>query len=258
MKKSILIALSIGACLSLKAQNETVNGNLDVTGKLGVGISNPTENLEVKTFGGTFKTYKYGPEYLIAVNGGWARGFRIRHQTSDNPVVFGNYGGIAYISCGFSSGADKTGYQNRKLSIKKNGNVGIGIDNPNNKLSVNGKIKTQEVIVSANGWPDFVFKKSYDLPTLKEVEEHINTKGHLKDIPSEKEVIENGFLLGEMDSKLLQKIEELTLYTIEQEKQINKQKKEIASLKEMTTIVKKQEEDIQKLTDMVTRLLNDK
>ena len=73
----------------------------------------------------------------------------------------------------------------------------------------------------------------YNLPTLEEVERHINKKGHLKDIPSAKEVEENGIFLGDMNSKLLQKIEELTLYIIQQEKKIKEQSKEINDLKSL-------------------------
>lgn len=109
----------------------------------------------------------------------------------------------------------------RMTIIGETGNVGIGILNPGDwKLAVNGKIRATEVKVET-GWSDFVFYEDYDLPTLEEVERHIKTKGHLKDIPNAKEVEENGFLLGELNAKLLQKIEELTLYTIEQEKKIN-------------------------------------
>jgi len=99
-----------------------------------------------------------------------------------------------------------------------NGNVGIGQTNPLNKLDVNGTIHSKEVKVDMDGWSDFVFKKEYKLPTLEEVEKHILEKGHLENIPSEEEVLKNGINLGEMNSKLLQKIEELTLYLIDQEK----------------------------------------
>ncbi|MCB4797225.1 hypothetical protein [Neotamlana laminarinivorans] len=112
-----------------------------------------------------------------------------------------------------------------------NGNVGIGTDlssNPNNyKLAVKGTIGAQKVKVenSSLTWSDFVFYKDYNLPTLKQVEQHIKEKGHLKDIPSAKEVKQNGIYLAEMNAKLLQKIEELTLYTIQQEKKIQSQDK---------------------------------
>ncbi|WP_303316686.1 hypothetical protein Q4Q34_07735 [Flavivirga abyssicola] len=91
-------------------------------------------------------------------------------------------------------------------------------------FAVKGKVITEEVKVQiyAN-WPDYVFNKDYSLPSLTEVENHINENGHLKDIPSAKDVLENGILLGDMNAKLLEKIEELTLYTIQQEKQLKEQ-----------------------------------
>jgi len=107
--------------------------------------------------------------------------------------------------------------------IYNGGNVGIGSSPAADwKLSVNGKIRAKEVKVET-GWADFVFEKDYDLPDLSEVEKHINEKGHLKDIPSAEEVAENGINMGEIQARLLQKIEELTLYTIAQEKQLKEQ-----------------------------------
>lgn len=101
--------------------------------------------------------------------------------------------------------------------------VGIGTNTPDTTLAVNGTIHSKEVKVDINGWPDYVFKKDYNLPTLEEVEEHINAKGYLENIPSEEEVLKNGIHLGEMNANLLQKIEELTLYMIH----INKKVKEL-------------------------------
>jgi hypothetical protein len=116
------------------------------------------------------------------------------------------------------------------LTIDK-GNVGIGTTNPNNKLDVNGTIHSKEVKVDLLGWSDFVFKKEYKLATLEEVEKHINEKGHLENIPSEEEVLKNGINLGEMNAKLLQKIEELTLYMIEMKKDNLEIKKENIQIK---------------------------
>jgi len=101
------------------------------------------------------------------------------------------------------------------------GNVGIGVSSPQNKLDVNGTIHSKEVKVDMNGWSDFVFKKDYKLPTIDEVDKHINENGHLENIPSEEEVLKNGINLGEMNAKLLQKIEELTLYIIDLNKKVN-------------------------------------
>lgn len=106
------------------------------------------------------------------------------------------------------------------------GNVGIGtnsfydsLDNYTYALSVEGGIRAHSVKVYTS-WADYVFEGDYVLPTLKDVEIYINENGHLKDIPSAKEVEISGIELGEMNKLLLQKIEELTLYTIEQEKRL--------------------------------------
>ncbi|MCM0666898.1 hypothetical protein [Flavobacterium tyrosinilyticum] len=110
------------------------------------------------------------------------------------------------------------------------GKVGIGKLNPTNELDVNGTIHSKEVKVDMTGWSDFVFKKDYALPSLEEVEKHILEKGHLQNIPNEEEVLKNGINLGEMNSKLLQKIEEMTLYMIEMKKENENMKKENESL----------------------------
>jgi hypothetical protein len=120
-----------------------------------------------------------------------------------------------------------------RMTLTPEGNVGIGVAPPASyKLAVNGKIGAREVEVHTNAWADFVFKKDYQLPSLQAVEAHIKEKGHLPDIPSEKEVKEKGISLGEMDAKLLQKIEELTLYLIEQNKALQVQQQAIKELQQ--------------------------
>ncbi len=81
----------------------------------------------------------------------------------------------------------------------------------------------KEIVVTTdeNYWSDYVFEDGYQLRSLKEVEQFISTNGHLPDVPSAKEVTENGQDLGRMDAILLRKIEELTLYIIELEKRLN-------------------------------------
>ena len=102
------------------------------------------------------------------------------------------------------------------------GQVGIGTASPDEALTVKGKIHTQEVRVDLLGAvaPDYVFYKDYDLRTLKEVQQFIDEHGHLPNIPSAAEMERNGVSLKEMNLKLLEKIEELTLYILEQEKEI--------------------------------------
>lgn len=96
--------------------------------------------------------------------------------------------------------------------------------------SVDGTLKAREIRVDAEVWADFVFEEDYKLKTLSEVENFIERNKHLPDIPSRGEVKGKGISLAIMDAKLLQKIEELTLYIIEQQKQLNEQKKIINQL----------------------------
>ncbi|SDF65297.1 autotransporter outer membrane beta-barrel domain-containing protein [Epilithonimonas hungarica] len=114
-----------------------------------------------------------------------------------------------------------------------NGTIGIGTSNlPSDgiagdgekyKLFVKDGIKTEKVkveIAAANGWADYVFTKDYKLMPLKEVENYISINGHLPEVPSTEEAIQNGIELKEMNILLLKKIEELTLHLIKQDKRI--------------------------------------
>ncbi|NAS12390.1 malectin domain-containing carbohydrate-binding protein [Poritiphilus flavus] len=99
------------------------------------------------------------------------------------------------------------------------GNVSIGIANPGTyKLAVDGHVRAREVRVDNDVWPDYVFEEDYELPSLEEVAKHIQQKGHLINIPSASEIETNGLELGEMNKLLLEKVEELTLYLLEQHK----------------------------------------
>lgn len=122
--------------------------------------------------------------------------------------------------------------------MDNNGNIGLGTPNPFGwRLAVNGSIRAKEVRVETS-WADFVFEETYDLPSLDDVEAHIKAKGHLKDIPSAEEVAKNGIYLGEMNSKLLQKIEELTIYLIDMNKVLKVQSEKIERLESENQILK--------------------
>jgi len=197
--------------------------SIDQNNKVGIGTTSPGGMLDIRL-------------------GGWNNFPRVVFkQTTDNPSI------RLYRPSGTGTTAYPWWIENKKdlsfksgvtaeigseiltdiMTLKSTGNVGIGTTTPDSKLAVNGNIHTKEVKVDLIGWSDFVFYEDYNLPTLQEVENHIIEKGHLKDIPSANEVEENGILLGEMNAKLLQKIEELTLYTIKQQKLIDEQSKSI-------------------------------
>ena len=117
------------------------------------------------------------------------------------------------------------------------GNVGIGTNltsNPNNyKLAVNGKIGAKEVVVedASTTWPDYVFEESYPLMPLTDLREFLTANKHLPDIPSAREIEQQGQSLGDMNVLLLKKIEELTLYILDQEKRLIDQQQQINELK---------------------------
>jgi len=113
------------------------------------------------------------------------------------------------------------------------GNVGIGTANPDQRLTVKGKIHAEEVIIDLAVPADYVFKPDYKLMPLRLVEQFVKTNSHLPEIPSASEITKNGLSMGEMQNKLLQKVEELTLYLIEQQKHIDVQNEEIKQLKKI-------------------------
>ncbi|PWL29728.1 hypothetical protein [uncultured Roseivirga sp.] len=139
------------------------------------------------------------------------------------------------------------------LIIKDSGNIGIGISFPSEKLEVNGTIRSKKVKVEASGWPDYVFSPNYELKPLTEVENFIQKNRHLPEVPSTKEVKANGLDLGDIEATLLKKVEELTLYTIQQEKRLEtsdaryqKLENENSKLKILLLEMKKEIESIKK------------
>jgi hypothetical protein len=112
------------------------------------------------------------------------------------------------------------------------GKVGIGTANPDEKLTVAGTVHARKVIVDTSAGADFVFEDDYDLAPLDEVESFIEDNRHLPEIPPAEKMITRGIELAELNVKLLQKIEELTLYIIEQNKEITDLKKRMGDIEE--------------------------
>lgn len=212
-------------------------------GKVGIGTTDPSEALEVKGLirihnanshdnnspgivGAIDDDFLYAGQYLNHY------GFGFHHYNDGS----GYDGQNAYIS-GYYGVDIFTGKRNR-IRINNNGNVGIGTVSPTHKLSVNGTVKAKRIVVSTSGWSDFVLQDEYQLMPLSEVEKSIRQNNHLPGIPSEKEVLENGVDVGDMQTKLLQKIEELTLYMIEQDKQVQLQGEALLKLQQENELLK--------------------
>ncbi|WP_297332364.1 hypothetical protein [Flavobacterium sp.] len=182
----------------------------------------------------TFGFYEYPPSNLNPA----AVFFTVQDQSYKSRYRFwANVNGSSYMT--LYDGSQQTNFSitddgNNLVQVtlpKENSFLGIGTTSFSDgtdtyRLSVNGNIRAHRVKVYTT-WADYVFEEDYKLPTLEEVEKHIVEKGHLIDIPSAAEVEEKGIELGEMNKLLLQKIEELTLYTIELNKQVQELKSQI-------------------------------
>jgi hypothetical protein len=99
-------------------------------------------------------------------------------------------------------------------------------------LAVKGKVICEEVKVALYPWADYVFDADYKLPTIDSLEAYIKENKHLPNINSAKEVEAEGLSLGEMQNKQMEKIEELTLYLIQQHKEIEALKNELKAMKQ--------------------------
>lgn len=152
-------------------------------------------------------------------------------------------GNSPFIVSGTNVGLDTTPTQKLDINgnIRTTGKIFVGNINDNTintlsdySLAVNGSaLFTMATVKLQSNWPDYVFRSNYRLRPLSEVEKHIGEKGHLPNLPSAEDIAKNGVNVGEMDAKIVEKIEELTLYTIQQDKQIKEQNCKIENLEKL-------------------------
>ncbi|MFO0321151.1 MAG: hypothetical protein ACK504_01840 [Bacteroidota bacterium] len=170
-----------------------------------------TDGAYISLLARAYHSYDYG--YAIRAN-------VTRDNTKAYAVLQESYGNIA-------NNAKETfvvyGNGTTRIGTKY---ISQGIHN-NALLSVDGKLVAKEIIVTVADWSDFVFDRGYKLRPLSEVESYYKENHHLPEVPTTKEIVENGNDLGKTDAILLQKIEELTMYIVELQKQIDTLKTQV-------------------------------
>jgi hypothetical protein len=220
----------------LNVQSANITGTTILNGSVGIGISVPQSKLHVagdvcinegmaklSLGNASGSNLSYGTAYIgfnaIRNNGSWA--LAGDEGNSGGSVIWGTVDG----SILFASIPSTTGGVNQTLTdaqIKNNIKL---------YLSPTGKLRAKEISVSLANWPDFVFEKDYPLPSLSVVEQYIAENQRLPNVPSAAEIEADGVNLGEMNAILLQKIEEFTLYILQQNKQISNLQEQINELK---------------------------
>jgi len=208
--KKLFLTLSLATfCFATYAQN-----TFPSSGNVGIGTTSPSATLSLGASAINKKLFIYD-------GGTEGSGFG---QGSSEFRIFGCSSGTNHISFGKYLLSNDTFTEQMRIDI--NGNVSIGTSSTQGYMfAVAGTaIATSFTVKSLANWPDYVFKKDYQLQSLNQLQAFINQNRHLPDMPSEQEVAKDGINLGEMDKLLTKKVEELTLYLIEKDTQLNDEK----------------------------------
>ena len=201
-------------------------------GYVGIGTATPAARLDIVGGGSTNIDFQStGRARIKSADAG----FWLNDNTTDKSFI-GLTSGYPNIALGMW--VTGVGWD---LNFLQNGNILIGKLTQTNSayiLDVNGNVRANKLTVNTTG-ADFVFEPNYKLPSLKELELFVQTNHHLPGIAPAKEMQEEGIELGENQTKLLQKVEELTLYLIDQNKKMEAQQNEIDELKQQLKLLKK-------------------
>ena len=211
------------------AQNNKHALYIDNYGYVGMGTNNPLGKLHPRG----------GP----SLGDGYSKSMYLNHQGaillagSDIPSVDDPHFAIASNNnklrfLGTTDEATESISISELMTIEHSGDVGIGTANPAHKLDVAGTVRAEELVLQVNNGPDYVFEEDYHLMPLEAVERHIKTNKHLPGVPKAIEMSQHGVGVAEMQMKLLEKVEELTLYLIDIKKENEVLKKQLELIKD--------------------------
>jgi len=223
---------------SLMEFDRTANTVSFMSGNVGIGTGNPVEKLTVngnlsiignRFIGSSYATLSQQYSSAAAIFGynsiaDSANNVRMIIKNTNATVgadaIRMDYTqGISFHTL-VGSVTGGTAFSSERMRITTSGNVGIGTTNPDQLLTVNGTIHSKAVVVDLSVVPDYVFKPSYKLRTLAYIKKYVDQNSHLPEVPSAVEIQKNGLNVGNMNTILLKKVEELTLYLIEKDKEI--------------------------------------
>jgi len=254
MKKLLAVAVFVLCGTFTFAQWSAGPGNLYMTGgNVGIGVTNPANDIQVYDGSGaatlllqsnatptgtlSYNIAQYEMRYISNTNYYYRNVLRQNMQNNHIEMLqtVRNPGGVLnfmLVDVDASSFEMMAGIQDVKFNNSGTFAIGMGTTAvpAGAKVAVGGKIVCKEVEVTLTGMPDYVFNKDYKLRSLYDVENFINSNKHLPGVPSEKEVVGKGLNLGDMNSILLQKVEELTLYMINLQKENDALKARVSNL----------------------------
>jgi hypothetical protein len=251
-----------GYAIKVGSGGIAVNGNATfMSGNLGVGTTTPLSLVQIGSLGlggahyatstvlSVFQPFNYDiPSASIDIGLGGVHGRITGYgSTTDN-----SQGQLAFST-------DQGGTVVEAMRITNQGNIGINTtDTKGYRLAVNGGAIFTQVVVKAWPWPDYVFKKEYQLPSLSDVARYIQANGHLPDMPSAASVKRNGINLGASQAGMLKKIEELTLYMIGQDKKMQEQDQQLEEqeqrLREQNDKIRQMDQEKKSLMERLDRL----
>ncbi len=223
--------------LFLSSGDNVADLYIDPTGKVGIGITTPSEKLEV--VGNIYLNSGIDDNHIYWRQHNMTMGTRpgdYAHNKLKIKPGGASQGNLFSVLEMYSANSEtshelKIQIHTAGVSYFNGGNVGIGTTNPTATLTVNGNILAERIdVIGTVPESDFVFEEDYKLRSLEEVEQFVKENKHLPEVPSAAEFKENGYSVGQMDDLLLRKVEELTLYIIEQQKLIEQLQEKVEQL----------------------------